>query len=134
MNRFNGIHVTIRPTSGKTISIPELASDIFNSRILPVKWDKDFYFASLKRDSKILKAGQWLARDNYRVSPSGKAYSIDQVKGTKNMEWVPPGEGLYSLVNFHTNGKFTIFSISGGPKPLEKDAEAYPGSAGTGED
>jgi hypothetical protein len=127
------IYLTIRPTSGKAISIPELATDIFTNRILPTKWEADFYIKELKRDSKILKAGFWHARDTFRITPSGKAYSIEQFNVVKTGRvWVPLGEGLYSLVNFNTDGKFALFTISGGPKPLQKDAPEYPGSSGTG--
>lgn len=131
MKRTNTIFITIRPISGQTIEIPKLAEDIFNNRILPVKWDKAFYMTELKRDSKIIRAGQWITRDHRRVTPSGEIYEIDQFFA--GIKWYPLGEGLYSQVSFRTDGKFAIFSISGGPKPLQKDRKGYPGSAGTGE-
>ncbi|OHB54458.1 MAG: hypothetical protein A2173_10975 [Planctomycetes bacterium RBG_13_44_8b] len=129
LKRLHTICVTIRPTSGQTIEIPQLAEDIFNKRILPLKWEANFYLKELKRDSKILKAGQWSPRDYVRMTPSGEVY---RVQFTGKVEWLPLGEGLYSLVNFYTNGKFAVFAISGGPRPLQKDVPGYPGSAGVG--
>jgi hypothetical protein len=130
LKRLHTICVTIRQTSGQTIEIPKLAEDIFNKRILPLKWEANFYLKELKRDSKILKAGQWSPRDYVRMTPSGEVY---RVQFTGKVEWLPLGEGLYYTVNFYTNGKFAIFAISGGPRPLEKDKEGNPGSAGTGD-
>ena len=68
-----------------------------------------------------------------RITPDGKVYAIDQVTRGPIVRWLPLGEGLYAQANFYTDSKFAIISISGGPKPLEKDREGYPGSAGTGE-
>jgi hypothetical protein len=130
LKSLNAICVTVRLTSGKTIDIPQLAEDIFNKRILPLKTNNSLSILSLKRDSKILKAGGWRTRDIDRITPSGKGYSMYQF--TDRLEWLPVGEGLYGNVNFYTNNKFVIFSISGGPKILQKDAPGYPGSAGTG--
>jgi hypothetical protein len=131
MKFSHSICVTIRPTSGKTIDIPQIAEDIFNKRILPLKMNNKLSINSLKRDSKILKAGFWRARDTDRITPSGKGYSMDQF--TAKPERLPIGEGLYGNVTYYTNNKFAIFAIVGGPKILSKDVPGYPGSAGTGD-
>jgi hypothetical protein len=132
LKSLNAICITIRPTSGESIDIPQLAEDIFNKRILPLKTNNRLsIIMNPKRDSKILKAGFWGARDYDRITPSGKSYTMDQF--TARMEWLPVGEGLYGNVTFYTNNKFAIFVIVGGPKILNKDAEGYPGSAGTGD-
>lgn len=111
MKRSQTIYVTVRLASGQKIEIPKLAEEIFDIRIWPLNWEEVFY---LKRDSKILKTGTWIARDNMVQTPSGEYEIRDQA--TSRVEWVPIGEGHYSFVTFYTDDKFVIFAISGGPK------------------
>jgi hypothetical protein len=115
MKREFTIYVTVKLTSGQTIDIPKLSEDIFNKRIWPLKWEDIFY---LKLDSKILKAGTWIARDNMILTSSGEYEMIGQ--SIARIELAPIGEGVYGNVTFYTNNKFVIFTIVGGPKPLKK--------------
>lgn len=117
------LFITIRLISGDAIDVKQLAEDIFNERILPAKWEKPFYFSSLKRKSKIVSAGVWLARDTLRIDSSGKVYEADSHVPAV---WGPIGEGLYKRIDFYTNGKFVSFQLLGGPKLPASQTEEEP--------
>ncbi len=105
--------ITVRLTSKEAIKIKELSGDIFTERILPAKWEKPFYYGRLKRESKILSAGMWMAKDTVRIDSSGKIIRADSHSPVSRG---PIGVGLYSRIDFYTNGKFASFKILGGPK------------------
>lgn len=106
------IFITVRLTSKEAINIKELLVDIFNERILPAKWEKPLYSDRLKRESKILSAGAWMAKDTYRIDSSGKIIRADS---RSPAGWGPIGKGRYKRIDFYTNGKFVSFRILGGP-------------------
>jgi hypothetical protein len=105
--------VTVRATSGERFDIEELANAVFDTRMLPAKWEKPFYHGRLRRKSKVLRAGMWTARDTRTIDSSGEIVDADAHLPVENG---PLGEGLYKRVDFYTNGRFAMFQILGGPK------------------
>ena len=134
LKRQYDIIIIIRPVSGDIKNIEDLAEDVFNKRILPMKWEYPFYMIQSKIDGKIIINSGWSPRDTWRINSNGKAYSIITLSGLPTKpELIPIGEGLYGNVIVHTDNKFAMFIINHGPRILKKDAPGYPGSAGTGE-
>ena len=129
------IIIIIRPVSGEIKNIKELITDVFNKRILPMRWEPPFCMNQLETDNKeILSSGHWMSRDNMRINSNGNSYSIrGLVGGGPRPESIPIGEGLYGSVRAYTDNKFAMFIINHGPRILKEDAKGYPGSAGTGE-
>ena len=106
------IFITVRLTSKEAIKIKELLGDIFTERILPAKWERPLYSDRLKRKSKILSAGFWMAKDTVRIDSSGKIIRADR---HSPKAWGPIGIARYKRIDFYTNGKFVSFQIVGGP-------------------
>lgn len=109
----NEIFVTVRDVSKKPADIIKLSEDIFNDRVLPVKWDRPFHIGNLKRKSKTVNAGQWLARDSWGVNESGHLTKIYKYPGPIERRGTI-GVGPYEITDFCTNGKFASFEITAG--------------------
>jgi hypothetical protein len=125
--------IIVRLVSGENINMVELASNIFNKRILPIKWESPFYFEKMKVDGEILKRIFWYTRDEMRLDSKGKSYRISDFSTLPRPELIPLGECLYSTVTTYSDSKFAMFIINHGPRMLKEDAKGYPGSAGTGD-
>jgi hypothetical protein len=113
MKTKSDIFITIRNVTNKLLDLKQLSESIFNSKILPEKWESPFYLGNLKRESKILRAGMWRAKDSLKVDSSGNIVEIDS---GLPIAYGPIGEGHYKGIAFYTNEKFFIFKIIGGPK------------------
>jgi hypothetical protein len=87
--------------------VPDLAENIFNERILPVKWEKQFYIDKMKVDSEILTSCYWHTSDSTRYKSSASS---------PKPEIIPLGEGAYGEVTTYTDNKFVMFIITQGVK------------------
>jgi hypothetical protein len=112
--------VTVRPISGKSIDVKQISEDVFNKRVLPAIWDKPLYYGSLKRESKIMRAGAWLPQDDWSVDGKGGRVAKD---GHAKRGYGPIGLGFYKRVDFYTDGKFISYKLLGGPPVSRKKAE-----------
>ncbi len=114
------LFITIRPVSNDPIDRKLLAEEIFNNRILPAKYERPFYCPKLKRQSKVLSAGAWMARETWRIGDSGEIIDADahirRVDGDI-------GNGRYRRIDFYTNGKFACFRITAGPNRKKQEVE-----------
>ena len=110
-NLHGKLFITIRPVSNDPIDIKLLAEEIFNNRILPAKWEPPFYHPKLKRQSKVLSAGVWKARETWGIGDSGEIIEADAHMPVEDGDI---GNGRYKRIDFYTNGKFACFKIIAG--------------------
>ncbi|MDD5327716.1 MAG: hypothetical protein PHY02_07880 [Phycisphaerae bacterium] len=111
VKRKYSLHIISRLSSGKSMSSENLAERFFTERILP--WDLPSYGAKF-RNFKSTRIGSWSAHDLHYYDAAGNFRSV--YEGSAVMKNEPIGQGLYGRVDFCTDGKFTCFAISGGPK------------------
>lgn len=109
------LYVLARLRSGSPVSSEDLAKLLFTERILPEKWELPFYLGQLKRDYKSFRVGYWSTKDFKYLDEHGTVHTPGE-RSKQPLRYVPLGHGLYSEVRFCTNGKFTCFLISSGPK------------------
>jgi hypothetical protein len=107
------VYVTVRKVGTENAAVPQFVGDILTDRILPAKWEAPFYYGTLRRESRIVRGGMWMARDTKIADGSGHIVELD---ANLPAEWGPIGEGRYKRVDFCTDGKFVCFKILGGPK------------------
>jgi len=122
VKRKYSLRVVTRLRSGEAISSENLAKSFFTERVLPYSWESPFYTAKLKRTYNTIRIGGWSPRDVRYYDSSGNFHTAWEGMARPQVELL--GNGLYGRVDFCTDGKFTIFSISGGPK--KQDANSIP--------
>ena len=115
------VYITIRSATGKTPEdIVQLSQDIFTDRVKPARWGGRFFLPSLKRESRVLRAGMWSASDTWKIDDSGRRVK-DPRPARLPTRYGPIGLGLYDRVYFYAGGGCAMFRITGGPKMRDRE-------------
>jgi hypothetical protein len=114
------VHLTVRPVSGKAVDEKQTAEEVFNTKLIPPTWGKEFYNPSRFRNSKTMRRGEWFPQDDW--TSDSKGYRVQKSIRTSQIVY-PVGIGPYRMAAFCTNGKFAGYAFVGGAPVRRKRVE-----------